>query len=98
MNRRMRIKRLYSLGDYRNIEFEDEITDLPEEVLLNGDFVSKLTYLQLAGIELGYRHYMSLVQNVPHTLAVEKAIEALEEIRENTIQSLNAILNGNLEE
>jgi hypothetical protein len=94
MQRTIRIKRLYSLGDYRNIEFEDIVEDVPAEIAFDPQFVTELNYLQLVGIELAYRKYMTLVQEVPHTQAVEEAVAALEEIRENTMKSLKAIIDG----
>ncbi len=94
MSMTIRIKRLYSLGDYRNIEFEDIVDDLPEELAFDPEFVTVLNYLQLTGIELAYRNYVRLVQEVPHTLEVEEAIEALTEIRTATMNSLKAIMDG----
>lgn len=98
MQRMLRTKRLYFLGDYRNIEFEDIFEQVPAELMLNGKIVSEIQYLQLIGVELAYRRYVNLIQRYPHGMAAEEAIKALEEEREATLGLIKDTINGNQQE
>ena len=97
MERTLRVKRLYSLGDYRNIEFEDFLVAIPDQLLFDEGFTSEAYYLQLVNVELAYRRYINLAAKYPHGMAVEEAIKGLEMERENTLKSLKAIKNGTTE-
>jgi len=97
MERLIRIKRLYSLGDYRNIEFEDFFSNIPDPLLFDDKFTSEAYYLLLVNIELAYRRYINLAAKYPHGMAVEEAIKGLEMERENTLKTLKAIINGTME-
>ncbi len=98
MERTLRTKRLYWLGDYRNIEFEDILEGIPSEQVLNGEYVSNIRYLQLVTIELAYRRYANLVTKYPHSMAFDEAIKALEEEREAALITIKQSLNGNPQE
>ncbi len=101
MERQIRTKRLYWLGDYRNIEFEDNIEGIgidDPDVILNENFVSNIRYLQLVTIELAYRRYANLVTKYPHSMAFDEAIKALEEEREAALITIKESLNGNPQE
>ena len=96
MNRVITTDRLYSLGDYRNIRFIDVIDDIPDELLLNKDFMSATRFLQLVSIEVAFRRYLKLMED--HPISTEQAaIEALDDIRQQTIESIKTITNGDLE-
>lgn len=96
MKRTITTDRLYSLGDYRNIRFIDVIDEIPDKLLLNKDYMGAVKFLQLISIEVAFRHYLKLMEE--HPISTEQAaIEALETIRQTTIESIKAITNGDLE-
>jgi len=96
MNREIGIKRLYSLGDFKNITFEDVMTEVPQEFVLDTTFVSQVKFLQLVSIEIAFRRYVKIMEDFPLT-GGEEMVAALEELRQNTIDSIQEILNGNTE-
>lgn len=87
MNRSIKVERLYSLGDYKNIKFIDEITDLPEDIATDEEMVGKLSYLQLVGIEKSFYRYYELAKKVK-TLNPEEILGFLEEERESILGQL----------
>jgi len=96
MNREVGIHRLYSLGDFKNITFNDIITEVPNELMFDVELVGQIKYLQLLSIEIGFRKYLKIMEEVPLN-AEDRGIQALEKIRQDTITSIKTILNGNLE-
>lgn len=57
MERSLRVKRIYSLGQYQNIELSDEIVNIPEEKATDERFVGLLTTLQLLNLERRLNKY-----------------------------------------
>lgn len=97
MKREIGTERLYSLGDFKNIKFMDIIVDVPQEFVVNSDMVNEVRFLQLVSIELAFRRYMKLMEEVPLAWG-QKSIEALEKIRQDTIKTITSILeNGDTE-
>lgn len=96
ITRSLKYERLYPLGQYVNMKFTDEINDLPEELVLNEELVSKLRYLQMVDAEVAYRVYLKLYEK-SKTLDVEelaKTLEFLEGERLTTIEIIKPILKG----
>lgn len=94
MNRRLRVDRRYPLGQFRYITLEDEITDIPEDLVFNVGYVSKVRFLQIVGIELAYRKYKMLIEKAGYDLPLEEAIEALEELQHKELATLKEFTNG----
>lgn len=91
MNKSTTAKRIFSLGDYQNIEFTDTITEIPEELALNHDAMRLVRYLQLVDIEWSYIRYMKLRASTPKLTnidSIEQAIEFIEEERTRTFNEL----------
>lgn len=95
MKRMLETKRLYSLGDYKNITFTDVIDDIPAEVALNSEAMSRLRVLQMVGVDLSYYKYLELRKVLDKE---ENVIEKLESMRDTLLTELKTILNGNLKE
>lgn len=104
MNRSIKVERLYSLGDYKNIKVIDELHEIPESVALNAELMGKLYMLLLANVDLQYyRYFLSFRETalmvdvkVPETM--EKAVAILTE----TIHGIHTdfseyFKNGNVE-
>lgn len=97
MNRQIATKRLYSLGDYKNITFDDVITDVPTDLMFDQKLVGQIKFLQLVSVELAYRRYMDLASKVPYNMAPEEAIDILENMKHELITDIQKIVNGQLE-
>ena len=85
MNRKVNIERLYSLGDFKNIKFSDEISEIPEAISLNSKAMSLLYYLQLLEIEFDHKRYLKLGFKLPaKPEQIEEAAAIIEEERART--------------
>lgn len=96
MNREIGVKRLYSLGDYKNITFDDIITEVPQELMFDVELVSQIKYLQLLSVEQAFRRYLQIMEEIPLN-AEDRGVKELEKIRQDTIKSIKTILNGKTE-
>lgn len=87
--------RRYSLGDYKYTTMEDSIEDVNEVLMLKPEFTSQVRFLQLVGFEIAYRKYVQLMAKYPHSITdIDKALQALEELRDAEIKKLKIIMNG----
>lgn len=96
MNREIGVKRLYALGDYKNITFDDIIVEVPEELMFDVELVGQIKYLQLLSVEVAFRRYLKIMEKIPLS-AEGRGVEELEKIRQDTIKSIKTLLNGNTE-
>lgn len=95
MQRSLRIERLFGLGNYSNIKFVDEITEIPEAVALSQKAVSLITQLQMLEIERAYARYVLMERNFPATPEqIEKTAEILEQERSRVFEEFVAELQS----
>jgi len=81
--RRLVFERLYSLKQYENVKFIDDLTidfDLGKEV----DLYKKLRYLQFIQSEMAFREYLILLKKL-NEMNLEDSIEFLTAERTTTI-------------
>lgn len=95
MNRTLHVERLFSLGEWRNIRFSDEISDLPADIMFNEELIGKIRYLQLVDVEVAFRKYLELNKSIPSGPEAEMAY--LEEVKVDTLAQIKSLLNGHLE-
>lgn len=89
MNRTISVERLYSLGDFKNIKFNDTITDIPQNIALNDKAMGLLHYLQLTEIEHAHKRYLKLGLMLPaRPEQIDATLVLLEEERSRTFQEL----------
>lgn len=79
MKRKITTTRLFSLGDFKNISFTDEIEDIPEEVAMDNKAMALLRSIQLFQIERSYLKYMKL-RETTHHMSIEESIELIDEL------------------
>ncbi len=60
MNRSVGIERVFSLGNYNMLRVSDTINDIPDELLLDEQFILDLRTLQLLEIEKIFIKYSQL--------------------------------------
>lgn len=92
MNRNQTIERNYQLAPYEMLKVIDTISGIPEELVLNKQFVNALAYLQLVSIESVAIRYNALLGKLDTLKTVEK-IEFLEKEKQETITQLKDILH-----
>lgn len=99
MKRLLRTKRLYFLGDYRNIEFSDEL-ECPEHLATNDEAVGLIKFMQLLSIEEAYRKYWKLWTQTLKGLEFkpDEAITIIQNLQTETIEKLKELFkNGDIE-
>lgn len=99
MNRTLSVERLYQLGDFRNIKLGDSFIELPVEIAMDRDLVSKFRMLQLIDTELAYRRYLKLTElSQSKTMTFEEIQEELEDMRVSLFSEIKDLLNGETED
>ena len=68
MQTSLRTERLYSLSDYNNVKFSQEITEIPEKVLLNPKATGLLYSMMVLEMEKAHKNYIMLVKSYPASL------------------------------
>ena len=96
MNKNVSVKRLFFLGDFRNITFESSITDIPDDVLKNRDATALLYSLMLVEIEEARHNYDLLVKDI---VSADDVSILLESYRSQTYRDfLESISQGEEED
>jgi hypothetical protein len=95
MQRNLRIERLFTLGDYKNIKVYDEIEDIPEELLTNKEVIDSLYLLMLLNVDRVYAKYKTLIEHTSKYTNLDDIIIELDNLREAILSNLNELLiNG----
>ena len=97
MKRTIETKRLYPLGDYKNVSFEDSFIELPESLMLNTKLINKLRWLQLVEMEKMYYEYL-LFKSKYEKKSAEEILKLLEDSQIQTLTLIKKIINGTLKE
>ncbi len=92
LSRTLKVERLYSLGDYKNIKFTSELYNIPKEFAFNNDIMTRINYVLLLDVEANFRKYVELASKL-NTLKVEEMMQFLEEERINTLDEIRKLLN-----
>lgn len=97
MPRTIKMERLHSLGDYRNVKFIDEINDLPDDIAFNGELISALRWLQLMQSEKTFYKYLTLGSQYKDKNA-EECLALVSELHEEVLLELKELFkNGEIE-
>jgi CDP-diacylglycerol pyrophosphatase len=78
MERTLTAKRIYSMGQYQNLELIDTISDIPEELSLNDAFIEKLALFQMLRMESRYHKYL-IMREKTREFKSEEALVMIEE-------------------
>ena len=89
MKRSLTLKRIFSMGQYQNLEVTDSITDIPEQLALNGDFIASLSIYQMLRLEARFQRYVELRAKT-NKMSTEDAISLIED---NTTTALQDVIN-----
>lgn len=93
----LKADRLYNLGDYKHIQFTDEL-EVPEE-WDKPEIVTLLRWMQVLSIEKSYHDYMLLTQSYnSKQLGHMEAEKYINELMSETTKQLNELFkNGKTE-
>jgi len=87
MNTTLRVERLYSLADYNNVKFTQEIIEVPERVLLSEKGVGLLYSLMLLEAEKAHKNYIILYKSFPASMEqLDQTAEIIEQERSRTFK------------
>jgi hypothetical protein len=97
MQEHIRVKRLWSMGQFSNVELETTLSDIPEKVSLNPRAVGLLYNLMTLQLEAAHKEYLQLYKNHPVLIKVFPEIidyldEALLAIREEKTQTFDELM------
>ena len=62
MNLNLKIKRIYNLGNYSNVEFTEELNEIPEKLIFNKEVMYKFRRLMMLNVERAYKQYVNLME------------------------------------
>ena len=88
MERNLRVTRIYALKPYENLTLNNEIVNIPEELIADHEIISGLTKLQLLEMELQFNYYCALRQKTNKAGSIEDIQVLLEEERATEIEAL----------
>ena len=91
MERTLRVKRIFTMGQFQNLEIGDEITNIPENIAKNEEALSLISYLQLLLTERKYNRYLQLRERT-REMSPEDAINYIEDQVASTKSILTDIL------
>ena len=98
MNEALKVKRLWSMGNYNNVELYDEITDIPEHVALNPKARGLLYYLMILEQEKAHKKYLALYKKFPANMEqLDETAKIIEEERARTFMEFLDEINKELE-
>jgi len=81
MQRKIIVERLYPLGDYKNIKLIEEVSEIPEELANNSDYMEKLRKSVMASVELGFYDYVTMLKTMASHTNSTTTVKYLDEIR-----------------
>ena len=94
MNKTLRVERLYSLGDYKNIKITSELTDVPDTVWKDEEKVSVIEFSLLLDVESQFYKYMEMVKQ-QKGMTIEEVQSQILELKSDTYDKLlNLLQNG----
>lgn len=97
MDRSIGLERVFSLGDYKSLRVTDYSNGIPEELMLNEEFMNALRKLQLVCADRAYYEYSVLNEGLSSFTDREKVTE-LTEIETNIYANLVALMSQTSEE
>lgn len=98
MNETLRVKRLWKMGDFSNVELESTLSDIPEKVALNDRAIGLLYNLMLLEAESAHKDYLKIYRDNPFLMKafpdlVNYIDESLKVIKEEKNRTFEELLN-----
>ena len=101
MSGKISAERLYSLGNYKNIKFIEEVNDIPDDLMFNVEYVTYVRTLQALRLDKSYLQYLQLFDEVVQkvidgTMELAEAISTLDVTAKAMTDTIQEFLNRNL--
>ena len=101
MSGKISAERLYSLGNYKNIKFIEEVNDIPDDLMFNVEYVTYVRTLQALRLDKSYLQYLQLFDEVvqkviDETMELAEAISTLDVTAKVMTDTMKEFLNRNL--
>jgi hypothetical protein len=93
VERSIKLERLFSLGNYKNIRLDDGIDNIPQNMWTNKEVMENLTYLVMLSIELSFRRYLKLSEHI-QDMSIEDQITYLDKVKSDTYELIKQLTNG----
>lgn len=93
IKRSLGLERIYPIGPYQTLRVIDNISDLPEDLMLNKKFVNKVITLMLTNMEsvnLRYNAMRDLLNALPTD---KERLAYLEEQKTTTLDEIKTLLD-----
>ena len=101
MSGKISAERLYSLGNYKNIKFIEEVNDIPDDLMFNVEYVTYVRTLQALRLDKSYLQYLQLFDEVvqkviDETMELAEAISTLDVTAKVMTDTMKEFLNRDL--
>lgn len=93
MKKTIRVERSYFISNYNILKLEEQTIEIPDKLSLNQDFIKKVYDLTFINLEINFRRYLKLLEEL-YTYTDDTLLKRLEELKENTVQDLTEIIKG----
>lgn len=93
MKRKLNLERVYKISDYNTIRLGDEISELPDKVLMNPKAVEKVMELLQLNVEINYHKYLELCAKLSR-YTEDIIMSELEALKAQTVDDLKTILDN----
>ncbi len=91
MKRKLAVERIYKIADYQTLKLVDEISELPEGVVLNQKVVEKISELLMVNSDLNYQRYLKLQKSMSQ-YTDDIIMAELEAIKSTTLDEIKDLL------
>ena len=92
MKRTVGVERSYFISNFNIIKPMEYMNDIPENLMMDENFVNKVRFIQLLDLELIWKKYIILKGRIDQMSPVD-AVAKLEELKSNAMDELNQIFN-----
>lgn len=96
LERSLQVKRLYTAGQYQNIEFTDRIDGIPDELALDVEFIKHLENIMIVRLDVQEKKYFN-IRAKTRELGYEESIAILEDLLAQERAKLDSYLESKKE-
>lgn len=93
MNASVGMERNYYISQFNTMRFSSYISDIPAELMLNDEFLSKLRLYQFLDSECSFAKYIELYEMLDR-IDQEQALEIIENQKVQTLKELIELIKG----
>ena len=87
------MERLYNISQFNSLRINHTVSEIPEELMFNEEFTSKLRFYQFLESERSWAKYIQLYETL-RELDSDVALEIIENQRVQTLNELLELVKG----